>query len=149
MIDYSNDRAFDSGSSHTALTLSQRLAAIERSQALRRGRVKATLKVLGVALLVFASCVLVTLRQGEFVLGAALFGIITSTVAIWSGAFDNSNRSLESSSNANIDPRFLKDLDQRLAKLESLDQRLANLETIASYEEKAVARNRQIESAQE
>lgn len=143
MINYSDERAFNSGQNHIALTPSQRLAAIERSQALRRGRIKATTKVFGVAFLVFASCVLVESRQGEFVLGAALFGIIVSTVAIWSGAFDNSSRSLESFSKAEVDPRFLKDLDQRLTHLETLDQRLANLETIASYEEKVAARQRE------
>jgi hypothetical protein len=148
MINYSNERAF--GSSHsTALTPSQRLAAIEHSRSVRRGRTKATAKVFGIVSLIFVSCLLVTQGGGEFLGGAVLIGVVLAVTAIWSGAFDNSNRNGELASRTEIDPRVLKDLDQRLAHLETLDQRLANLETIASYEEKVAARNRRVEGAQD
>lgn len=148
MTNYSNERAFGSNQSSLTLTPSQRLAAIEHAQALRRGRAKATARVCGVGFLVFASSVLSMMRLEEFVVGAAFFGVIISIVAIWSGGFDSSNRVLQESSRQ-IDPRALKDLDERLTHLETLDQRLSNLETIASYEEKVAARNRQIEGAQD
>ncbi len=138
MTNYSNERPFDSGHSPLSLTPSQRLALIERSQALTRRRRKATAKVFGIAFLMFASGILFAAHYGELVVGALVLGVIVATAAIW-GGFSDPSRVLEAPSKPEIDPHSLKDLDQRLA----------NLETILGYEEKIAARNRHLENAQD